>query len=1195
MFYTLTGRRGALSAVVAAAVALVAVGLGPAIPRAGAQVAYTANDVNPAYTGGFRPGINLNYLPPWSTEQLGDLAAGNPALGIPGVGARSTRPGLFDSVLDLYGVGLNVGAYDHFRDVGLSELTAIVGFPSDRHRDWPGRYCGEGDKWNALFKGIYEPIWDDGADGTPYNEDNAYAAYLYEVVTAYTDHVRFWEIWNEPGLYKGNDSQVFWGNPDYPGSWWVNDPDPCDYSIHAPIEHFVRTLRISYEVIKTISPDDYVTIAGVGSQSFLDALLRNTDNPGAADPYYGDGGAGIGVGEAGSATAEYPYGAGAYIDVLGFHTYPHLDGSTAFAPDNYFERHSDGAADGIINRRLAGYQQVLYNHGYDGVTYPRKQHIATEINVPRRVYTGAYFGGNAEQVNFIAKALIALKINDVYQMHVYSISDKTDESAAGFEFDLMGLYKKLEGVRPYDQQLNDEGVSYKTAADLIYPTDYDAAATAALAAPAGARAYAFRRGDGTYVYALWAETTEDLSEAASATYSFPAALGLTTLTRHAWDFSSTGATTQISAAGIALDATPIYLVDAAGAAPNEAPTPTLASALDTVGGPFAATLTWDEPVAGVAASDFVVANGAIRSLSGSGAAYTLSVAPDAAGPVSVTLPAGAARDLLGLASEASNRLDVYSTAGGGGGAGGSSDADLELALTASAADVPADTEVTFTVTLRNAGRRRATNVITEFPLARDLSYVSAAWSAGDYSAWTANWVVDTLAPGAVETLDVTVFNLSDSARTAFAQVINAREFDADSTPGNGACCVANEDDEAVFTINGSGPPPQQFADLALSASSPAAALDSTGVVEYVLTVRNDGPDPTADVAVQFVLPAGVSVAGSDIPPGTTLSGNVFDANRLNVGESRTLRLTLRAADPAADLVLIAEVVGSARPDPDSTPGNGAPGEDDRAVLVIDGAPPTGLADLALSLGANATRYSARYPLTLTATLTNEGATAMTDIVVHAPRPAGTIYLRSRPSAGTTYRLPLDLWTVPRLEPGETVRLACDFAIRNNGFPITAFGQVRSANGPDADSAPNNRACCTPVEDDEAALRVESEISRVPPTRGGDGPQLFGGGGDDDLERAAIEAADPTPGLRLLRVAQRPGDARDLTLHFSTTHSTTRAVLVDALGRAVASYDLADAPGVHRQPLDVAALAAGTYVLHVSAGADAEAIRIVIPR
>ena len=96
--------------------------------------------------------------------------------------------------------------------------------------------------------------------------------------------------------------------PGQPGNWWENNPDPCDYKLRAPIFHYIRTLRISYEVIKSIAPDDYVCIAGLGFDSFLDALLRNTDNP-----------------DDGKVTAEYPLGAGAYFDVVGFHVYPHID------------------------------------------------------------------------------------------------------------------------------------------------------------------------------------------------------------------------------------------------------------------------------------------------------------------------------------------------------------------------------------------------------------------------------------------------------------------------------------------------------------------------------------------------------------------------------------------------------------------------------------------------------------------------------------------------------------------------------------------------------------------------------------------------------------------------------------------------------------------------------------------------------
>ncbi|MEL6868118.1 MAG: hypothetical protein AAFP19_27090, partial [Bacteroidota bacterium] len=321
-----------------------------------AQVNYTANDTVRPYDGYFRPGTNMGYNPPWTDEQLANIAAGNPAMGIPGIGAKAIRPALDGEFMETFGYESRIDAYDHYQDLGLEELTNIVGFPVWYQRD-ARFFCGN--HQSEMFANLYDPIWDGGLNGTPVNDDNYFALYLYKTVSLYKDHVRFWEIWNEPGFdYTGAKG---WLPPGAPGNWWDNNPDPCDYKLRAPIFHYVRTLRVAWEVIKSIDPDAYVTVAGVGFPSFLDAILRNTDNP-----------------EDGSVSADYPLKGGAYFDVMGFHSYPHFDGSTRYWDNDIFDfvytRHSDAAADGIISRQ-ATYQSVLSNYGYDGQTYPNKEWI----------------------------------------------------------------------------------------------------------------------------------------------------------------------------------------------------------------------------------------------------------------------------------------------------------------------------------------------------------------------------------------------------------------------------------------------------------------------------------------------------------------------------------------------------------------------------------------------------------------------------------------------------------------------------------------------------------------------------------------------------------------------------------------------------------------------------------------------------
>ncbi len=336
------------------------------------------------------------------------------------------------------------------------------------------------------------------------------------------------------------------------GNWWDRDPDPCESILRAPIQHYIRTLRISWEIIKTLAPDDYVVVAGVGFESFLDAILRNTDNP-----------------NGGAITEDFPLRGGAYFDVMGFHTYPDIDGSvreynSQIEGFEYF-RHSDRAADGVA-RRQNNYQAILDNYGFDGTTYPEKEWIITEFNVPRVQFNpNSMSGGDELQRNYIVKALVQAAELDIHQIHAYTLGDKLPESQAGTEFDLLGFYKHLPDAYPNNVQMNPVGVSYKTAADLIFGTEYDAAQTAAMNLPSNVDGAAFRKSNGEYVYVLWAVTMTDQSEVANATYSFPSSIGMGQLFRREWNYSQTGQTNPISMQNIALTGSPIFLTETANA------------------------------------------------------------------------------------------------------------------------------------------------------------------------------------------------------------------------------------------------------------------------------------------------------------------------------------------------------------------------------------------------------------------------------------------------------------------------------------------------------------------------------------------------------------------------------------------------------------------------------------------------------
>ncbi len=505
-----------------------------------AQPNFTANDVIKPYDGVFRPGVNFDIYPGFTDQDLASLAAGVANVGVDGIGAKALRPSLPESFLEQYGYDIRLDAFKFYDSLGLKDNTLIVGFPSDAHRDQTF-YCPT--EQSTVFKNMYEPIWDNGENGTPVNDNNYMALYIWKLVNKYKNYVKFYEIWNEPGFdFTGN---LGWRNPGDPvGNWWDRNPAPCEYKLRAPIFNYIRILRIAYEVIKTADPNAYVVTSGLGYASFMDAILRNTDNP-----------------DNGKVTAQYPFGAGAYIDGIGYHVYPHFDDALraynvqrgAF---DYF-RHSDAAGiDPARTKEL--YDAVLRKYGYDGLKYPKKNFIITEANLPRKQF-GDYIGSNEAQKNWIIKAYINCVQNDIWQMHIFKIAEETTYDNAQREFDVMGLYQKFDAANKYGAKVNDEGIAYGTTSKILFGKKYDAAKTASLNLPSTIGGAAFKGTDGKYTYVIWAKTTVDLSEAASAVYSFPGGVTNAVLNRQDWNWFKTKTVVTTSTQNISLNATPIFL------------------------------------------------------------------------------------------------------------------------------------------------------------------------------------------------------------------------------------------------------------------------------------------------------------------------------------------------------------------------------------------------------------------------------------------------------------------------------------------------------------------------------------------------------------------------------------------------------------------------------------------------------------
>ena len=274
----------------------------------------------------------------------------------------------------------------------------------------------------------------------------------------------------------------------------------------------------------------------------MDLIMRHTDNP-----------------NGGSITADFPHLGGAYFDVISYHSYPHFDGSLRYYDQSVggfvWEQHSDRAVAGYLDRGNQ-FMNVAAAYGY-GSIYPAKKVICTETNVPRKTIT--YYGNAEYQKNYTIKLAVAAQKAGHLQTHLYTMADDFTEEAATYEFHVMGLFKPLGNTPPYTQQRNDNAIGNKTVSDELRSKNYDAQRTAQLNLPEGVDGAAFRDELNNYTYVLWAKTSIDQSEAANATYAFPASIASGTMEAKAWNYSVTGTTTQVNAQNIVLTGSPIFL------------------------------------------------------------------------------------------------------------------------------------------------------------------------------------------------------------------------------------------------------------------------------------------------------------------------------------------------------------------------------------------------------------------------------------------------------------------------------------------------------------------------------------------------------------------------------------------------------------------------------------------------------------
>ena len=321
----------------------------------------------------YRLGNGLGYIGNgWDDARMSNLSTW--------AGYDGQRKKLPEQHFETWGYGIELGDAQTNTKLGILDVVGYLATPTKAHSS-----NATSNSELCYPANLYEPIW--LADGTV-NPNNYWAAYVYKTVEIYKDHIKIWETWNEPD-YTNNYNNV--------GKWYTEPPDPKDLlHWHGTIFEYIRLQRITYEVAKKVDPECWVATGGLGYSSFLDAIMRYTDNP-----------------DGGKVTEEYPAYGGAYFDCDAYHQYPQYGVTDEETGEAYNDNGSDILAKKVVILKK-NHHYIIKKYGF-GEKYPDKIFINTETGLNSKASGGV--GGDLVRTNWIIKLALLCLEYDVRQLH----------------------------------------------------------------------------------------------------------------------------------------------------------------------------------------------------------------------------------------------------------------------------------------------------------------------------------------------------------------------------------------------------------------------------------------------------------------------------------------------------------------------------------------------------------------------------------------------------------------------------------------------------------------------------------------------------------------------------------------------------------------------------------------------------------
>ena len=272
--------------------------------------------------------------------------------------------------------------------------------------------------------------------------------------------------------------------------------------------------------------------------------------------------------------------------------------------------------------------------------------------------------------------------------------------------------------------------------------------------------------------------------------------------------------------------------------------------------------------------------------------------------------------------------------------------------------------------------------------------------------------------------------------------------------------------------------PTFTADLSLEKSVSESSVETGQQATFTLTVSNSGPDIATGVTVEDTLPQGVTYMSDDSGGDYNTISDIWTLGAISAGSNASINIIV-TVDQDGEVANTAQVATSDQTDPDSTPDNNIPGEDDQDSASVTGftpqpePQPDPEIDLSLEKTVSSDAVTVGATVTYTLTVSNSGPDTATGVTVEDILPAGVTWADD--DSDDDYNTGNGIWTVGAIVAGSNASINIIATVDQDG-EITNTAQVESANQADTDSTPGNAPA---GEDDEASITLTATAPSTP--------------------------------------------------------------------------------------------------------------------